>query len=60
MIVSFLSIKIRVHVTDDSNNEIRGGGVKRDAGRDEKLLIKFACPNLKITVLETCQSLLVC
>ena len=30
---------------DNSNNEIRGGGVKRDAGGDEKQLIKFAWPN---------------
>ena len=28
-------------MTDNSNNEIRGGGVKRDAGGDEKQLIKF-------------------
>jgi len=32
----FLSIEICVHVIDNSNNEIRGGGVKRDAGRDEE------------------------
>ena len=44
MIASFLSTKIRVHMTDSSNNEIRGGGVKRDAGGDEKQLIKFAWP----------------
>ena len=42
MIVSLLSIKISVYVIDNSNNEIRGGGVKRDVGRDEKQLIKFA------------------
>jgi len=30
-----------VHVIDNSNNEIRGGGVERDAGGDEKQLIKF-------------------
>ena len=29
---------------DNSNNEIRGGGVKRDAGGDEKQLIKFVWP----------------
>ena len=32
--------------TDDSNDEIRGGGVRRDAGGDEKQLIKFAWPYL--------------
>ena len=33
MIASLLSFKIRVHVIDNSNNEIRGGGLKkRDAG----------------------------
>ena len=26
--------------------KLRGGGVKRDVGRDEKQLIKFAWPNL--------------
>ena len=36
MITSFLSIKISVHVTDISNNEIRDGEVKRDVGGDEK------------------------
>ena len=30
---------------DNINNEIRGGGVKRDVGGDEKQLIKFAWPN---------------
>ena len=45
MIASLLSIKIRVHVIDNSNNEIRGSGIKRDAGGDEKQLIKFAWPN---------------
>ena len=44
MIVSLLSIKISVHVIDNCNNEIRGGGIKRDAGGDEKQLIKFAWP----------------
>ena len=33
------------HVIDNSNNEIRSSGVKRDAGGDEKQLIKFAWPN---------------
>ena len=41
MIASLLSIEIRVHVIDKSNNEIRGGVVKRDAGGNEKQLIKF-------------------
>ena len=36
MIASLLSIKISVQVIDNSNNEIRSGGVKRDAGGDEK------------------------
>ena len=31
MVASVLSIKIRVHVIDNGNNEIRGGGVKRDS-----------------------------
>jgi len=44
MISSLLNIEIRVHVIDNGNNEIRGGGVERDAGRDEKQLIKFAWP----------------
>jgi len=44
MISSLLSIEIRVHVIDNGNNEIRGGGVERDAGGDEKQLIKFAWP----------------
>ena len=44
MITSLPNIKIRVHVIDNSNNEIRGGGVKRDVGRDEKQLIKFSRP----------------
>ena len=35
---------MRVHVIDNSNNEIRGGGVKRDVGGDEKQLIKFVRP----------------
>ena len=39
-----VSIKISVHVVDNSNTEIRDGGVKRDAGGDEKQLIKFAWP----------------
>jgi len=33
-----------VHVIDNGNNEIRGGGVERDVGGDEKQLIKFAWP----------------
>ena len=36
MISSFLSIEIRVHMIDNGNNEIRGSGVERDAGGDEK------------------------
>jgi len=36
MISSFLSIEIHVHVIDNGNNEIRGGGVERDVGGDEK------------------------
>ena len=43
VISSLLSIKIRVHVID---NSIRGGRVERDAGGDEKQLIKFAWPYL--------------
>ena len=46
MISSLLSIKIRVHVIDNSNNEIGGGGVERDAGRDEKQLINFGWPKI--------------
>ena len=41
---NLLSIKICVHMIDDSNNEIRRGGVKREVGRNEKQLIKFAWP----------------
>jgi len=33
-----------MHVINNGNNEIRGGGVERDAGGDEKQLIKFAWP----------------
>jgi len=45
MILSLLSIEICVqHMTDNSNNEIRGGWVGRDAGGDEKQIIKFAWP----------------
>jgi len=33
-------------VIDNCNNEIRNGGVERDAGGNEKHLIKFAWPNL--------------
>ena len=36
MIANFLIIKIHVHVIDNSNNEIRCGGVKRDVDGDEK------------------------
>ena len=46
IISSLLRIKIRVQVIDNSNNEIKGGGVERDAGRDEKQLIKFAWPKV--------------
>ena len=35
-----------MHVIDNSNNEIRGGRVERDAGGDEKQLSKFAWPNV--------------
>ena len=35
-----------MHVIDNSHNEIRGSRVERDAGRDEKQLIKFAWPKL--------------
>ena len=41
-ISSLLIIEICVHVIDNVNNEIRGGGVERDGGTDEKQLIKFA------------------
>ena len=43
-----LTESLLIHVNDNCNNEIRGGGVngvKRDAGGDEKQLIKFAWPN---------------
>jgi len=33
-----------VQVIDNSNNEIRGSGVERDAEGDEKQLTKFAWP----------------
>ena len=46
MITSLLSIKIRVHVIDNSNSEIRGSGIIRDVGGDEKQLIRFAWPKL--------------
>jgi len=52
MIASLLSIEIRVHVIDNGNNEIRGGGVERDAGRDEKQLIKFAWPNTRESLIQ--------
>ena len=35
-----------MRVIDYSSNEIRGSGVKRDVGRDEKQLIKFNLPGL--------------
>ena len=44
MISSFLSIEIYVHVIDNGNNEIRGGGVERDVGGDEK---QSSLPGLK-------------
>ena len=44
MIPSLLGIEKRVNVIDNGNNEIRGGGVERDVGGDEKQLIKFAWP----------------
>ena len=44
--VSLFSIEVHVHVIDNGNNEIRGGRVERDAGGDEKQLIKFAWPNV--------------
>ena len=44
MITSLPNIKIRVHVIDNSDNEIRGGGVKRDVGRDANQLINFVRP----------------
>jgi len=46
MISSLLSIEIRVHVINNGNNEIRGGRVERDAGGDEKQVIKFAWPDM--------------
>jgi len=46
MISSLLSIEIRVHVIDNGNNETRSGRVERDAGGDEKQLIKFSWPYL--------------
>ena len=36
---------MHVHMIDNGNNEIRGGGVERDVGSDEKQLIKFAWYN---------------
>jgi len=44
MISSLFSIEIHVHVMDNGNFEIRGGREERDAGGDEKQLIKFAWP----------------
>jgi len=51
---SLLSIKIRVQVIDNSNNEIRGGGVEMDAGGDEKQLIKFAWPYTQLLTCVKC------
>ena len=45
MLTSLLCIEIHVHMIDNGNNEIRGGGVERYVGGDEKKLIKFAWPN---------------
>ena len=36
MISSLLSIEICVHMIDNGNDEIRGGGVERYVGGDEK------------------------
>jgi len=44
MISTLLSMEIDMHVIDNGNNEIRGGGVERDADGDEKQLIKFSWP----------------
>ena len=46
MITSLPNIKIRVHVIDNSNNEIRGGGVKRDVGMQGCESINQLCPAL--------------
>ena len=54
MMTSLLSIKISVHVIDNSNDEIRGYRVKRDVGRDEEQLIKFAWPNKNFKVEVQC------
>ena len=54
MIASLLSIKIRVHMIDNSNDEIRGGGVKRDACGDEKQLIKFTWPYYILVMFNDC------
>jgi len=53
MISNPLSIEIYMHVIDNGNNEIRGGGVERDAGGDEKQLIKFTWPYCNVAV--SCQ-----
>jgi len=37
---------------DNSHNEVRGGRVERDAGRDEKQLIKFAWPNIQVFIVK--------
>ena len=48
MISSVLAQKqLRVHVINNRNNGIRGGGVERDADRDEKQLLKFAWPKFR-------------
>jgi len=48
VISSLLNIEICVHVIDNGNNEIRSSGIERDAGGDEKQLIKFAWPYYQI------------
>jgi len=45
MIFGLLSIEICVHVIDNGNNEVRGGGVERDAGGDEK---QSSLPGLRL------------
>jgi len=41
---------------DNGNNEIRGGRVERDAGGDEKQLIKFAWPYMLLLIILTFKS----
>jgi len=43
IISSLFSTEMHVHMIDNGNNEIRGGGVERE---DEKQFIKFAWPNM--------------